>query len=354
MTNLWRPLALAAVCHILMGAGAARAQTVYVRQAPPGSTVELVLNGKPVGSAAADANGDAILPMDISALIGRSEMDANIQIDVCGELRRVLVSERGMRPPVPGAGCDRREIIGVFLVRRITSLVVNVGGPNPTLLLVQGAYDLRDPRPARAWGPSPTGIVLFGGAGFARARDAVFAACGNVAECAGDGAQGAVNVGAAFWIMPFVGAEASYLRPAQVDATGSGEGFRFSSAFDAELATITGNVGVPIGPVRIYGKIGTNYQRSTFSTTQTQEPRTIVIDGQEQTIEGTTQTLVLNTAGWGWLFGGGVETWVTQSFALYAEASRAGLRGDAVNGGEGASDEALTSLFLGLRFRVGR
>jgi hypothetical protein len=354
MTKVWRALVLAVACHITVGAGAGWAQTVYVRQAPPASPVEVVLNGKPVGSAKIDANGDAIVPLNLSALIGRNEMDANILVDVCGELRRVLVSDRGMRPPAPGAGCDRREIIGVFVIRRMTSLVVNVGGLNPTVLLVQGTYDLRDPRPARVWGASPTGFVLFGGAGFARARDAETAACGALTDCSGEGAQVAFTAGVTFWVTPYLGAEVSYLRPAQFDARGSGETFRFTSAFDAELVTVAGTVGVPIGPVRIYGKVGTNYQRSTFSTTQTQDPRTVVIGGVEQTIEGTTQTLVLNTAGWGWLFGGGAETWVTRSFALYAEASRAALRGEAVNGGEGAADEALTSLFLGLRFRIGR
>jgi hypothetical protein len=354
MRNVWPALVLAALGHITVGAAGAWAQTVYVRQAPPGAQVELVLNGKPVGSAEADARGDAILPMNLSALIGRTEMDANILVDVCGELRRVLINDRGMRPPVPGPGCDRREIIGVFFIRRVSSVVVNVAGVNPSVLLVQGPYDLRDPGPPRAWGPAPTGLVLFGAAGFGGVRDFETAACGTIPECSADGSQGAFNVGASFWLTRFLGAEVSYLRPSQFDARGSGDGFQFTSAFDVELATITGNVGVPIGPVRIYGKVGTNYQRSTFSTTQSRDAQTIVIDGVEQTIEATTQTLVLNTTGWGWYFGGGVDTWITRRVALYGEASRAALRGDAVNGGEGFVDEGLTSLFFGVRVWIAR
>lgn len=337
-----RALVLSAVCHITAGVGVAAAQTVIVRQAPPASAVELVLNGKPAGSATADAAGDAILPMNLQALTRQTEMDANVLVDVCGELRRVLVLERGMRPPPQGAGCDRREIIGVFFVRRITSLVVNVGGANPTVLLVQGAYDLRERGPARVWSQSPTGLVIFGAAGLARARDAVTMACGNLAECSGDGARSAFTVGAAFWITRFLAAEGSYIRPAQVNATGTSDTFRFSSVFDAHVATVGGTLGVPIGPVRLYGKGGTTYQQSTFSTTQT------------QTIEGTAQTIGLKTAGWGWFFGGGVETWVTPSFGFYGEVSRAALRGDAVDALEGASDEALTSLFFGIRIRIGR
>jgi hypothetical protein len=347
--------AVAAVVGLLtVGADAVRAQTVYVRQAPPASPVEIVLNGKPVASGTADANGDAILPLNLSALIGRAEMDANVLVDVCGELRRVLISDRGMRPPVPDPGCDRREIIGVFLVRRVTSLVVNVGGVNPTVLLVQGSYDLRDPRPARAWGRAPRGLVLFGGAGFGRVRDAERIACGTLDDCSADGALGAFNAGATFWIASVVGAEVSYLRPAQFDIRGSGEGFRFTSAFDVEMATIAGTVGVPVGAVRMYGKIGTNYQRSTFSTTQSHDPQTIVVDGVEQTIQGTSQTLVLNTSGWGWYYGGGVETWITRSIGLYGEVTRATLKGEPDNGGEGLIDDALTSVFLGLRVRIGR
>lgn len=354
MRNHWRTLVLAAVCHSMAGIGVAAAQTVIVREAPPESAVELVLNGNPVGSAAADDAGDAVIPMNLSALIGRSEMDANVLVDICGELRRVQVVERGMRPPPQGQGCDRREIIGVFFVRRVTSLVLHVGGPTPTILLVQGPYDLRERGPARAWSTSPTGLVLFGGAGLAGARDAVDMACGNVSECSGDGAQGTFTVGAAFWITRFLGAEASYVRPGPVDARGTGDTFRFSSVFDADVATVAGMVGVPIGPVRLYGKVGTNYQQSTFSTTQIHDPQTIVIDDVPQTVEGITQTIALRTAGWGLLAGGGIETWVTPSFGLYAELSRAALRGDAVDNGEGASDEALTSLFIGVRIRIGR
>ena len=45
----------------------ASAQTVIARQAPAGSTVELVVNTTKVGAATADAGGDARLPFDLEA-----------------------------------------------------------------------------------------------------------------------------------------------------------------------------------------------------------------------------------------------------------------------------------------------
>lgn len=339
-----RPLVLAAVLQVLVGAGAVSAQTVVVRQVPPGSTVELVLNATPIGSTTADTAGDAILPLNLSEHIGRAETDASVTVDVCGEVRRVFVVERALRPPPPQVGCDRREIIGMFVVRRISTLVVNVGVPNPTMLLVQGPFDLRERGPARVW-QSPTGLVLFGAAGLRTFRDFSTAACGNVSECSGGGSGGTLTVGAAFWINRFVAAEAAFTRPAEAEVQGSGENFRFDTSYNAQVATIAGNIGVPIGPVRLYGKVGTTYQQSRFTTTQTQD---------DVTVAGGVQTFELRTAGWGWLFGGGMEVWMNQRFGLYGEVSRAGLRGPARDDAEGETSEGLTSLLFGARIRIGR
>jgi len=340
------------VFHIV-ATGAAAAQTVIVRKAPVASTVEVVLNGTPAGSATVDANGDAVVPVSLPQQGGQAEMDANIHIDICGEVRRVQVVGRGMRPPAAEGGCDRREILGVFVLRRVTSLVINVGEANPTLLLVQGSYDLREAGPRRAWSRSPQGLVLFGAGGFSSVRDADLAVCGNLTECSAEGRKVAFNVGAALWMTPFLAAEGSYLRPSQYDASGSGQAFRFTGFFDAEVATVAGLVGVPIGAVRPYGKVGMAYQRSTFSTTQSHDDVTVVIDGVSQTIEGSTQTYVFRTTGWGLTYGGGLEAWVNPNFAIYGEVSRVALRGEAIVG-EGESDDVLTSVFVGVRLRFGQ
>jgi hypothetical protein len=54
------------------------------------------------------------------------------------------------------------------------------------------------------------------------------------------------------------------------------------------------------------------------------------------------------------LFGGGLEGWVTRSVAIYGEAGRAALKGNARDGGEGSIDSGLTFFFFGARVRIGR
>jgi hypothetical protein len=80
-------------------------------------------------------------------------------------------------------GCDRRDIAGLYWVRQVNTLVVDVGGPNPTMMLVKGSYD---PGKARNWSLAPTGLIAFGGAGRADLRDFVLISCGNAATCNGD------------------------------------------------------------------------------------------------------------------------------------------------------------------------
>jgi hypothetical protein len=112
-------------------------------------------------------------------------------------------------------------------------------------------------------------------------------------------------------------------------------------------------VGGPIGVFRLYGKVGGNYSRSTFRTTQTIPDTTITIDGVPQTIRGGNQVYWIKTAGWGWLFGGGMEVWLAPAFGLYGEFSRAALKGQALDDVEGLTDERVTSVMFGARIRLG-
>jgi hypothetical protein len=196
--------------------------------------------------------------------------------------------------------------------------------------------------------------VLFGGGGFAMFGDTVALACGNVEECNGKDSRGALAAGVAYWFTRYLAAEAGYVKPGEVTVDGSAENFRFTSVLDAELATVGGKIGVPRGPVRLFGQIGANYHRATFGTTQTNEDVTRTIDDVTQTIPGGTQTFDLRTAGWGWQFGGGLEVWVTRAFALSAEGGRATLKGTARDGADGALDESLTFFLFGARLRLGR
>jgi hypothetical protein len=353
MMKSWRPLALAAAFNLIAGIGVAAAQTVIARNATPGSTVELVLNDTALGTATADPRGDATLPMNLSAAIQKAETDVFVFVDVCESLRRIVVVERGLQPQAPPAGCERREVVGLFFVRRVSSVVVDVGAVNPTVWLRQGAVDLHPPRPSKVWSPAPTGLVLFGGGAIARFRDPLTVFCGNVVDCSGDKSRIAYSVGATYWVTNFLGADVSYLQPAELSFSGSADTYRFNSFLDAHVLTVSGKGGIPIGPARVYGQFGANYHRATFGTTETIDDKTVTVDGVAQTITGGTQSFTLKTAGWGWAWGGGFEVWINPSFGVYAEFGRAQLKGNAIDDTAGENDDRVTPLIVGARVRIG-
>jgi hypothetical protein len=316
---------------------------VVVRNAPPGVNVELLLNDAVVATGTTGPAGDVSLDLKMPE---PGEMDANVYVDVCDKTRRVLVVDRNRRPPPPQAGCERREISGVFLVRRVNTLVVGVGGLQPSMLLIKGTYT--PPKPATADGeggesiprrPAPTGLTLFGGGGFGKFRDAFALACGNVTGCTGrDGGLG-YSFGGTYWITRWLGAEAGYLKPRQVTAKG-GDTFKFNSAFDVDVFTVAAKIGIPAGPARIYGLVGENYHQSTLNLTET--------------IAVATQTFAQKTHGWGWLLGGGTEVWVTPKVAIYGELSIAKIKGKAEDKGEGLVDDRLRFIAIGARIRLSR
>src|SRR6476469_4543537 len=168
-------LLVAAALLMVVGTGKASAQTVMVRHVPVGETVDVFLNATKVGSAVVGASGDVRVPLNLRANnAGKTEIDANVFIDVCDKLRKVIVVERGQPPATQEPGCERREILGLYLVRDDQTLVVDRGGANPTMMLVKGSYD---PNSVKNWNASPTGLVLFGGVGRADLRDAVLISC---------------------------------------------------------------------------------------------------------------------------------------------------------------------------------
>lgn len=337
MTKPLRLLVAAAALNVTIGA-AADAQTVIVRKAPAGTDIELFLNATKVSTAPVDAAGDATLPLNLRENnAGKTDIDANIFIDTCDKLRRILVVERGQPAFAQQPGCDRREVSGLYLVRRPNTLVIDVGGANPTMMLINGAYGLGPQKP----GPrAPKGLVLFGGAGLADFRDAVAISCGTAAPCDGKNAGLNYGGGVTLWITRFLAAEGSYMKPRNAKASGSGTDYSFNSALDTHVVTITGRLGVPAGPVRVSGLVGTNYHFATLTT--------------KETIKGQSQTFVVDTRGWGWVFGAGIEIWTAPVFALYADAGIAGLRGVPVSGGEARFNDRLRFVTVGARVRVGR
>jgi len=355
MLKSWRPHVFAAALSLIVQAGLASAQTVIARKAPAGSTVELVVNTTKVGTATADAAGDAKLPFVIPTTApGRTDMDAYVHLDLCPDLRRIVLVERNQAPPAPDPGCTRQDIIGLFLIRRVTNLVVDTGAVNPTVLLRQGPVDLSAHPASDRWSSTPTGLIVYGGAGLGAFRDALDLLCGSVSPCDGEDSHTTYVAGATFWLGPFVGIEGGFLKPAGVNASGTGDNFQFNSVSSTRLFIIGGKLGVPVARAKIYGQGGTNYLRATTTTTETIDDATVTVNGVVEPIVGGTQTIETRMAGWGWQFGAGLEVWVRPSFAIFGEVQRTRLNGKGQEGSQGDLDDYLNTAILGVRFKVGR
>ena len=342
MTRLWRLLAVAAALNLTAGAALAAAQTVMVRHVPPGTSVEVVLDDVVVGTGTANDTGDATVDFKLP---DPGELDANISVDVCDKSRRVLIVDRNKRAPGTPAGCDRRDISGVFWVRRVNTLVVDLASAQPSMLLIKGSYTPPPPKPegqeevSTPMRQAPIGLSLFGGGGFGKWRDAYAVACGNVANCSGhDGGLG-YSFGGTVWLTRWLGAEGGYMKPRDVTVKG-GDTFTFNSKLDVDVFTVAAMGAIPAGPARIYGLLGTNFHQSTLSSSET-------IDTQ-------TQTFLRQTHGWGLLYGGGTEIWVTSKVAIYGELSFAKVHGKAEDKGEGLFDDQLRFIGVGVKIRLSR
>ena len=121
-------------------------------------------------------------------------------------------------------------------------------------------------------------------------------------------------------------------------AEGSGGTYTFTSSLDAHIGNAVAKVGVPIGPVRLFGQGGATYHDAKETMTQT-------IGGESQTVE-------TRTDGWSYTFGGGLEGWITDRVALYGEAGWTKIKGDEQRVGEILIDDRLTHYMFGLRFRI--
>jgi hypothetical protein len=341
--RLWRLLVMAAALNVTAGAAIAAAQTLMVRNAPPGMAVEILLNDAVVGTETAGADGLATLDLKMPE---PGEMDANVYVDVCEKSRRVLVVDRNKRPPSPPAGCERREVSGLFLVRRINTLVVDVGSLQPSMLLVKGSYT--PPKPvvegeeeaAAPRRPSPTGLSLFAAGGLGKFRDAFLIACGNAPGCDGRDGGLSYSFGGTFWFTRWLAAEGGYLKSRSTTAKGGDDTFRFDSTFDVDVFPVVAKIGIPAGPFRPYGFIGAAYHQSTLTSSET--------------IDTATQAFAQRTHGWGMIYGGGAEGWITSKVAIFGEASLTKVKGDAEDGGEGFVDDRLRFFGFGLRIRLSR
>jgi hypothetical protein len=362
MRVMWRPLAVAVAVAFVAGIGSAAAQTVTVKGAPAGTTLEFVLKGASVGSAPAGDDGTASVSASGATALGATEMDAYIFVDTCPDRRRVLVLERFTAPPALWEGCERKEVPGIYLVRAVTTFVVDVAGPLPILRLRQGpapeqwlrSEDELTASIPKVRRPAPTGLILGGGAGLSSFSETPALACGNGPECSDNGMGLAFNAHGAFWINRILGVELGYLRPGGMTVTGRGPGYDFETTLDANIATATAKVGAPVGMARIYGFGGVNYHDAIRTTTETIEPTTVTTaEGISITYPGGTQVFQQETNGWGWMFGGGFEIWVSPMFGIYADAGYMAIKGGAVGGKDKAIDDNLTYFMVGARIKLG-
>lgn len=336
-SQVLRPLALAGV----MSAAAATAvsgQTVVIRGIPAGSAAEVV-QGAAVATGTADAGGDAVINGNLTAA---GDTRVNLFVDVCDGVRKVVIVDRDATPPAAAASCVRTPISGLFVVRPVSTLVINLSTATPTVLLRQGPFDFRQTYGTGGVEP-PAGLMVFGGGGWSKLHNARVSACGDIAECPGTDSGFGYGGGIAYWLTPYAGVEASYYRPKRALFEGAVGNSLFQTTEDPHVLLFQAKLGIPAGPVRIYGMGGASYHRATLRTSQ-EDPVADIDDEFE-----------LRTAGWGWTFGGGLEAWVAPKVALFAEGGRVALKGGGVeSGGEGSLDERMTYIFAGLRINLSR
>jgi hypothetical protein len=339
-----RVFALGAMLALVL-AGRATAQTVYVRHATAGADIEAQLNNAPAKTATADAAGDATIALDLPA--STAETLISLFVDTCGRQVIVRLLSPAAPPAPPAAGCTRSDAGAQFVIRSVTSFVIDLAGSTASVRMRQGppfAAWMTDTPESAAGGeglatgvhPGP-GLSVFGGGGIASYSNAKSLLCGDTV-CTGNRFSLGGEVGVSGWVAPFLGLQVSYLKPTQASVSGSGSDFTFNSALDSRLVLLAVSVGGASQNVRFYGQGGANYHEATFSQT-------------EQNASGT-QTTYLETKGWGWLAGGGFEAWVSSRVAIYVDGDAIFVKGNNKNGGEGRMDDHLLKIMGGLRLRV--
>jgi hypothetical protein len=127
----------------------------------------------------------------------------------------------------------------------------------------------------------------------------------------------------------------------------------YTSTINARVLTLAALGGYPLGPARFYGRVGANYHRATFRTVQVTNATSIVVDGVNQTFPATTQTFLYDTVGWGLLFGGGVEGWLSPTTAIFADVTVFDLKGENTDTrGTRITDDRGSAFLVGLKIRI--
>jgi hypothetical protein len=122
---------------------------------------------------------------------------------------------------------------------------------------------------------------------------------------------------------------------------------------DTELYTVSGKFGIPAGAVRLYARGGGVFHRATRVVTQTNDPLNFDDpEGNPVMVPGGDQTFEVETDGWAWLAGGGIEGWVSPRFALFGDASFFKLDGRPTKGTNISMDGRVFNVLGGIRLKV--
>jgi hypothetical protein len=179
--------------------------------------------------------------------------------------------------------------------------------------------------------------------------------CGNTSPCARESTKPNFMGGAAYWLTPWLAAEGTFVKALAFKTDGQGDDYEMVSSVNPRVFTVAAVGGLNIRAARFYGRIGGAYHRARVETTQATFARVVSVDGVTTTYPASTQIFVYETVGWGRVLGGGVEGWLTDSVAVFAEASFMRIEGDnADTGGERIMKDRLQSLIAGVKVHIGR
>jgi hypothetical protein len=341
------------VLYAVLGATLASAQTVILRHTLPGSTLELVVDAKEAGTAKADAGGTATVTT--SSVDG--QLDANVWVDTCDDDHRVILARPGASLPPAGA-CRRTQIAGLYLLQRITSMVIDTSNTGSLLIRQGRAYDawLTDPRPqvARAGAqtdtrsgsapavaseplPPLTGLTVFGMAGLGTAMDFESKSCGTL-DCTRESPI-QYGGGVGWWFNDFFGVEGRYGYLGKLTVAAVESGYDFSTTREGGVLAVSGRAGFRKGRFRPFGRAGMSLSRATVTTTQT--------------VGESTQTMDMRGRGWAPVFGGGLEIWLKPRLGLYVDGQYLRLKGkDERDSGIDVLDDKLLTAQAGVTFRL--
>ena len=300
-----RPLALAAALNLTAGTAIAAAQTVMIRNGPPNTSAEVMLNGASVGTGTTNDAGEATSPLNTGTTVGEKGIDANVYVDVCDKMRRIQIVDRTKIVPAPADNCDRREISGIFWVRTVNTIVFDwrPGAVAALSCAARIVYKAPRDRTRRTSGARADGPARAGGAGYAKLDNAFSRRPAAMRIRAAAPTPDSAATRSARRLGPALARRRSRaIKPRQMKATG-GDTFSFIDAGHRHLHDRRegGHPGRPGSVLRPGGAA-----HSSGHLEDDRNDRRLRADVQYKPTAGR-------------IWGGGAEVWIWKKIALYAD-----------------------------------